>query len=67
MTHYVLSLKKMNQTNTTNIEEFDKWLEQLIIKNGTTNVELVLGARCGLVFICSNIQSRYKLNTITNG
>ena len=29
-------MKKMNQTNTIN--EFDKWLEQLIIKNGTTEL-----------------------------
>ena len=36
MTHYVLSLKKMNQINTTNMEEFDKWLEELIAENGTT-------------------------------
>ena len=31
-------MKKMNQTNTINFDEFDKWLEELIIKNGTTNV-----------------------------
>jgi|LUMQ01.1.fsa_nt_gb hypothetical protein len=31
-------MKKMNQTNTINFDEFDKWFEELIIKNGTTNV-----------------------------
>jgi len=31
-------MKKMSQTNTTNMEEFDKWLEELIIKNGTTEL-----------------------------
>jgi len=31
-------MKKMNQINTTNMEEFDKWLEELIIKNGTTEL-----------------------------
>ena len=31
-------MKKMNQINITNMEEFDKWLEQLIIKNGTTEL-----------------------------
>ena len=29
-------MKKMNQTSIIN--EFDKWLEQLIIKNGTTEL-----------------------------
>jgi len=28
----------MNQTNTINHEEFDKWLEELIAKNGTTEL-----------------------------
>jgi len=28
----------MNQTNTINYEEFDKWLEELIDKNGTTEL-----------------------------
>ena len=31
-------MKKMNQINITNMEEFDKWLEELIIKNGTTEL-----------------------------
>jgi len=31
-------MKKMSQINTTNMEEFDKWLEELIIKNGTTEL-----------------------------
>ena len=31
-------MKKMNQTNTINYKEFDKWLEELIVKNGTTEL-----------------------------
>ena len=29
---------KNMKTNTINYEEFDKWLEELINKNGTTNL-----------------------------
>ena len=29
---------KNMKTNTINYEEFDKWLEELIDKNGTTNL-----------------------------
>ena len=38
MTHYVLKWKKMNQINITKMEEFDKWLKELINKNGTTEL-----------------------------
>ena len=29
---------KSMKTNTTNYEDFDKWLEELIDKNGTTEL-----------------------------